>query len=389
MVSRKKGPVFRVTGLSVSQCDDELRTTLEATIKQELLPDEKPTLGFSTTIVPSCYDNENKRVALVNFHDKVPVFLLELVTNPSEIWQIEMGDTDITFDCHFRGMTQLYTPKLETPVTADIVAITGLDGHAYGSWRGKGNLGRMWLRDFLSRDLPCCRTMIYGYNSKLSSHGIDKIIDYSRGLREELKKVRDTEESRQRPLFFIAHSFGGIILAHCLNQARQTNEDDDLTISAVHRATYGMLLFAIPHKGIAIDGIQKMLGGQEDHSRIGLLEQIKKGSDILAQSLADFKNVVRDRKVVSFYETGQTRQVELNSESSRYARTGEFVTVVDTDSAILQLPDHLEEKIPLTADHSMIVKFDSTDDQGYTSARDKLRKFEQDAPSVVATRFRT
>lgn len=36
--------------------------------------------------------------------------------------------------------------------------------------------------------------MIYGYNSKLSSHGIDKIIDYSKGLREELKKVRDTEE---------------------------------------------------------------------------------------------------------------------------------------------------------------------------------------------------
>jgi hypothetical protein len=130
MVSRKKGPVFRVTGLSVSQCDDELRTTLEAAIKEELLPEEKPTLGFSTTIVPSCYDNENKRVALVNFHDKVPVFLLELVTNPSEIWQIEMGDTDITFDCHFRGMTQLYTPKLETPVTAEYVAARN---HRYSS----------------------------------------------------------------------------------------------------------------------------------------------------------------------------------------------------------------------------------------------------------------
>jgi hypothetical protein len=72
-----------------------------------------------------------------------------------------------------------------------------------------------------------------------------------------------------------------------------------------------MLLFAIPHKGIAVDGLKKMLGGQEDHSRVGLLEQIKKDSDILAQSLADFKNVVRDRKVVSFYETEQTRQVEL------------------------------------------------------------------------------
>ncbi|KAB2099841.1 hypothetical protein AG0111_0g11852 [Alternaria gaisen] len=302
---------------AVTLCDDELRTTLEAAIKEELLPDEKPTLGFSTNIVPSCYDNENKRIALVNFHDKVPVFLLELVTNPSEIWQIEMGDTDITFDCHFRGMTQLYTPKLDTRVTADIVAITGLDGHAYGSWRGKGNLGH----------------------------------------------------------------------TQCLNQARQMNDNDDVTIAALHRATYGMLLFAIPHKGIAVDGLKKMLGGQEDHSRVGLLEQIKKGSDILAQSLADFKNVVRDRKVVSFYETGQTRQVELNSESSCWDRTGEFQTVVDTESAILQLPDHLEEKIPLNADHSMIVKFNSPDDQGYTSARDKLRKFEKDAPGVVATRF--
>jgi len=49
----------------------------------------------------------------------------------------------------------------------------------------------------------------------------------------------------------------------------------------------------------------------------------------------------------------------------------------------------MEEKIPLDADHSMIVKFDGRDDRGYTSARDKLRQFEQDAPNVVAARFCT
>jgi hypothetical protein len=52
----------------------------------------------------------------------------------------------------------------------------------------------MWLRDFLSKDLPCCRTMIYGYNSKLTSHGVDTIMDYGRGLMEEIKKIRGTEE---------------------------------------------------------------------------------------------------------------------------------------------------------------------------------------------------
>ena len=75
-----------------------------------------------------------------------------------------------------------------------IIAITGLDGHAYGSWRGKGNLGRMWLRDFLSKNLPHCRTMIYGYNSKLSSHGVDTIMDYGRELIEEMKKIRSTKD---------------------------------------------------------------------------------------------------------------------------------------------------------------------------------------------------
>jgi hypothetical protein len=36
--------------------------------------------------------------------------------------------------------------------------------------------------------------MIYGYNSKLLTHGVSMIIDYGRGLIEELKKVRNIEE---------------------------------------------------------------------------------------------------------------------------------------------------------------------------------------------------
>jgi hypothetical protein len=52
----------------------------------------------------------------------------------------------------------------------------------------------MWLRDFLSKDLPQRRTMIYGYNSKLTSHGVDTILDYGRKLMEEIKKIRNTKE---------------------------------------------------------------------------------------------------------------------------------------------------------------------------------------------------
>jgi hypothetical protein len=72
-----------------------------------------------------------------------------------------------------------------------------------------------------------------------------------------------------------------------------------------------MLLFGIPHKGLVVDDIQKLVTGQDNHPRSGLLEQIRSKSDLLAFQLVDFRNLIRDRKVVSFYETGQTRQLEL------------------------------------------------------------------------------
>ena len=68
-------------------------------------------------------------------------------------------------------------------------------------------------------------------------------------------------------------------------------------------------------------------------------------------------------------------------------REGEFVTVVEKGSAMLELPDMMEEKIPLHSDHSLMVKFDSRNDPGYTSAREKLKQFEKDASGVVAARF--
>ena len=77
--------------------------------------------------------------------------------------------------------------------STSIIAIPGIDGHAYGSWQGRGNAHRMWLRHFLSKDLPTCRTMIYGYNSKLSIRGMGTLDDYTREFLEEIKRIRTTD----------------------------------------------------------------------------------------------------------------------------------------------------------------------------------------------------
>lgn len=47
-----------------------------------------------------------------------------------------------------------------------IIAITGLAGHAIGSWTMPN--GRMWLRDVLPDDVPNARILTYGYDSRLA-----------------------------------------------------------------------------------------------------------------------------------------------------------------------------------------------------------------------------
>lgn len=98
-------------------------------------------------------------------------------------------------------------------------------------------------------------------------------------------------------------------------------EEDHPAIASLHQATRGMLLFAIPHKGLVMDDIQQMLAGDRPHLREPLLQQISRTLDLLVDLLADFKNLIRDRNVVIFYETEQTRQlvfVRIGFSPTRY-----------------------------------------------------------------------
>lgn len=63
------------------------------------------------------------------------------------------------------------------------------------------------------------------------------------------------------------------------------------------------------------------------------------------------------------------------------------MTAVASDSAILQLPDSMEAKVPVDADHSQIVKFDNRTDDTYQLALKYLTEFEKDAGMIISGRF--
>ena len=70
-----------------------------------------------------------------------------------------------------------------------------------------------------------------------------------------------------------------------------------------------------------------------------------------------------------------------------WARTGEYITLVSKDSALLELPQAVEERVAAGGDHSTMVKFNSRNNPDYTKALDSLYRFEKDAKAVVEKHF--
>jgi hypothetical protein len=80
-------------------------------------------------------------------------------------------------------------------VYASVVAITGLGGHAFGSWRSRALTDRpidrpMWLRDFLPDYFTNTRIMTYGYDSSLRYPNGANLSDYRRNFIECLRNAR-------------------------------------------------------------------------------------------------------------------------------------------------------------------------------------------------------
>jgi hypothetical protein len=101
-----------------------------------------------------------------------------------------------------------------------IVAVHGLAGHYKTSWEDDGKL---WLKDpgFLPSQVPNTRIMSFGYKSSVTVTGsVADIEDVAHNLLNRLNDAR-REEQAYRPVVFICHCLGGIVVKKvCRNYIR-------------------------------------------------------------------------------------------------------------------------------------------------------------------------
>ncbi|KAF2126934.1 hypothetical protein P153DRAFT_265694, partial [Dothidotthia symphoricarpi CBS 119687] len=150
------------------------------------------------------------------------------------------------------GLRVLREGPADAPQIVDIVAVHGIGAHPDDTWCK--NVGTAedprwvnWLdaEDMLPAVAPCARIMRYGYHSQWFGAGAmrQKVSTVAQRMLLALRRRR--VDFPFRPLLFIAHCFGGLVVLKALLDA-QLDENDWPGIFA---STTGLIFLGTPFRG--------------------------------------------------------------------------------------------------------------------------------------------
>ena len=203
------------------------------------------------------------------------------------------------------GLFELTNDDLEK--TVDVVAVHGLQGDAYGTWEHDN--GSLWLRDILPAHIPFARIMAFGYDSTVAfSKSVAKLDDKALELLNRLGQKRSVStDGSSRPIVFICHGLGGIVVKKALILAHERSYDSEY--QDVLENTKAIAFMGVPHKGsdsawwanFAANALKGASGGTSTNT--ALVADLRKDSTTLTNISKQFVDRTARLQIYSFYET--------------------------------------------------------------------------------------
>ncbi|KAI1210264.1 P-loop containing nucleoside triphosphate hydrolase protein [Annulohypoxylon truncatum] len=261
----------------------------------------------------------------------------------------------------------------------DIVAIHGLNGHRENTWTADNDVH--WLRDLLPKDLPNVRILTWGYDA--NTHASDRvncqyIYDHARELVGDLTRMRTLTNSNERPIIFVAHSLGGIVVKSALIHADAARQGAHYEHRSVKTSTYGIIFMGTPHQGgtgvklgCFLVNIASIFVAADDR----VLKHLERDSELLQQQLGQYGPISGDFVTKFAYETYETSTL-----------LGHKMMVVPKASAVV-LGQADAEPIAIYSDHIHMVKYPSRNDRGYRKVSENLQIMAKDAVEAVRSRW--
>lgn len=241
----------------------------------------------------------------------------------------------------------------------------------------------MWLRDALPYNLPGARILTYGFDTRLAgSQSFQNLEDAALIFRRSLG-VALGNRPPDRPLIFLAHSLGGLVLKQALIQMASGDGVDICNF----QSTYGILFFGVPNQGMDIHSLLAMVGSQLNST---FLTMLSKHAGSLQGLIDRFRMVFdfKDSKIVSFYEMRASRTA-MKDATGKFSMSGDYAVLVDRFSAKggRSWEDNNSFLQPIDRNHSDMVKYSEYDEYSGI-VRSFLAQFAKAAPAVIRDRIR-
>lgn len=200
----------------------------------------------------------------------------------------------------------------------------------------------------------------------------DSIYDEAVGLINHLNADRELLDAQSRPIVFICHEFGGLLVKRALAYSNSRNDAKIDHLRSVFRSTYAILFMSTPHEGFTKDALMRVYGSSHlgpSQFSLSLLER----SGTLQEITDQFGPIRKNFHVSNFWEQKKT----IHGKGSFY--------VVERDSAAPLWDDVVRGGINAT--HSDMVKYSSPNSPGYRLVLATLSKHIRSAPRVIYRRW--
>ncbi|XP_072783082.1 protein SERAC1 isoform X1 [Taeniopygia guttata] len=226
-------------------------------------------------------------------------------------------DRDVVKEKYPDGVYVLHPQyRSSQPIRADILFVHGLLGAAFKTWRqqdidrrldrkaseGEEDYSQCWPKTWLASDCPSLRIISVEYDTHLSDWKAKCPVEaHRKSIAFRSSELLDKLKAAgigDRPLVWVSHSMGGLLVKRMLVDASKNPEMDKIVNN-----TRGIIFYSVPHHG-------SQLAEYSINARYLLfpsveVKELSKDSPALKELNDDFLSFAKDKKfsVLSFAET--------------------------------------------------------------------------------------
>ncbi|KAL9040925.1 MAG: hypothetical protein Q9180_001608 [Flavoplaca navasiana] len=279
------------------------------------------------------------------------------------------------------GLTEVYSPTPTKP-EVDVVFVHGLNGDPHNTWTSE-NTKIFWPAQILPPILEDekARVLVYGYDADVTSFtdgaSRDKIHNHAEHLVAELVANRRIRKASERPIIWIAHSLGGLVVKRALIYSAEIRGIKTEHLRSIFVSTYGILFLGTPHHGsdVAQWGnrlewiCSVMLPKKVMDSQHQLIDALKTNNETLQNIDRQFIQIL-NRFHIYFFHEGKPTNLK-----------GTLKFIVDETSASPTVQD--VERAVIQADHSHMCKFENQSAPGFDLVVDGIQRYAEEAPARI------